>query len=227
MKKENFLTALKKLRENSKKRKFEQTVDLIVNLKEVDKKNSFDVYLAMPHNINKSTKICAIVDSEYEKQANTLTDKVITKDMLGKLQAKDITNLAKGYDIFIAQASLMGQTATMLGKILGPLGKMPNPKSGGVLMPGADLKAAVEKFKKNVRIRNRNEAIIKATIGKENFKDEMLAENAHAVYENLILVLPNNEGNVKDIFVKFTMRKPVKIWMGKGGGEDAEKKQSK
>ncbi|MEK6856801.1 MAG: 50S ribosomal protein L1, partial [Nanoarchaeota archaeon] len=122
MKKENFLTALKKLRENSKKRKFEQTVDLIVNLKDVDKKNSFDVYLAMPHNINKSTKICAIVDSEYEKQANTLTDKVITKDMLGKLQAKDITNLAKGYDIFIAQASLMGQTATMLGKILGPLG---------------------------------------------------------------------------------------------------------
>ena len=225
MKKENFLTALKKLRENSKKRKFEQTVDLIVNLKDVDKKNSFDVYLAMPHNINKSTKICAIVDSEYEKQANTLTDKVITKDMLGKLQAKDITNLAKGYDIFIAQASLMGQTATMLGKILGPLGKMPNPKSGGVLMPGADLKAAVEKFKKNVRIRNRNEAIIKATIGKENFKDEMLAENAHAVYENLILVLPNNEGNVKDILVKFTMSKPVKIGTGKSGGEDAEKKR--
>ena len=224
MKKENFLAALKKLRENSKKRKFEQTVDLIVNLKDVDKKNSFDTYLILPHSVGKGVKICAIVDSEYEKQAKALVDKIITKDMLGKLEAKEIPKLAKEYDVFIAQSSLMGQTATMLGKILGPQGKMPNPRTGGVLMPGTDIKDSVDKFRKNMRIRNRNEAIIKVSFGKEGFDDKMLAENANAVYESILNVLPNGEGNIKDVIIKFTMSKPVKI--GKGGGENAEKKPS-
>ncbi len=222
MKKENFLAALKKLRKDSKKRNFDQTVDLIVNLKDVDKKNSFDAYLSLPHNLGKGVKICAIVDSEYEKQAKTLTDKVITKEMLLKLEAKEVSKLAKEYDIFLSQSSLMGQTATMLGRILGPLGKMPNPKTGGVLMPGADLKASVDKFRKNIRIRNRNEAIIKVSIGKESFDDNMLAENANAVYESIVHVLPNGEANIKDIIIKFTMSEPVKI--GKGGGEDAGEK---
>ena len=151
MKKENFLNAIKSLRKNSEKRKFDQTLDLIVNLKEVDKKNSFDAYLTMPHSTGKSVKICAIVDSEYEKQAGALTDKVVTKEELAKLQSKDVSKLAKGYDIFLAQASLMWQIAGALGKTLGPLGKMPNPKTGGVLMPGADIKSTVERFRKNRR----------------------------------------------------------------------------
>ncbi|MBI2507416.1 hypothetical protein HYV89_00510 [Candidatus Woesearchaeota archaeon] len=222
MKKENFLNAIKSLRKNSKKRKFDQTLDLVVNLKEVDKKNTFDAYVTLPHSSGRSAKICAIVDSEYEKSADALTDKVINKEMLMKLQAKDVSKLAKEYDIFIAQASLMGQIASALGKILGPLGKMPNPKSGGVLMPGADIKLTVDKFRKNMRVRNRNESIIKSSIGKESFNDEALAENADAVYEGIVHVLPNGEGNVKDVLVKFTMSKPVIV--GKGGGGDAGKK---
>ncbi len=225
MKKENFLAALKKLRENSKKRKFDQTVDIVVNLKEVDRKNSFDTYLVLPHSIGGTTKICAIIDSEFEKQAKTLADNVITKDMLGKLNTKEISKLASEYDIFIAQSSLMGQTATVLGRILGPLGKMPNPKTGGVLMPGADLKTSVDKFRKNTRIRNRNEAIIKVSLGKESFDDKMLAENANAVYESVLNILPNGEGNIKDIILKFTMSKPVKIKIGKSGGDDDGRKK--
>jgi len=225
MKKENFLAALKKLRENSKKRKFDQTVDIVVNLKEVDRKNSFDTYLVLPHSIGKTTKICAIVDAEYEKQAKSLVDNVINKEMLGKLNAKEVSKLASGYDIFIAQSSLMGQTATVLGRILGPLGKMPNPKTGGVLMPGADIKESVDKFRKNIRIRNRNEAIIKVSLGKESFDDKMLAENANAVYESVLSTLPNGEGNIKDIIIKFTMSKPVKIKTGKSGGDDDGRKK--
>src|SRR3989344_1452328 len=221
MNKENFLAALRKLRENSKKRKFDQTVDIIINLKDVDKKNSFDTYLTLPHSIGKTVKICALVDSEYEKQAKSLADKVITKEMIGKLEAKEISKLASEYDIFIAQSSLMGQTATVFGKILGSLGKMPNPKTGGVLMPGVEMKDSVDKFRKNMRVRNRNETIIKVSFGKESFDDNMLAENANAVYENILNVLPNGEGSIKNIIIKFTMSKPVKI--GKGGGEDAER----
>lgn len=224
MKKENFLAALKKLRQDSKKRKFDQTVDLVVNLKEIDKKNSFDTYLTLPHTIGKTVKICAIVDADYEKLAKPLVDKIITKEMLGKLEAKEVSKLASEYDIFIAQASLMGQTATVFGRILGPMGKMPNPKTGGVLMPGIDIKDSVDKFRKNIRIRNRNETVIKVSLGKESFDDKMLAENANAVYESILNILPNAEGNIKEIILKFTMSKPVKIRVGKSGGEDGEEK---
>ena len=224
MKKENFLAALKKLRENSKKRKFDQTVDIVLNLKDVDQKTSFDTYLTMPHSIGKTIKICAIVDTDYEKQAKTIIDNVITKDMLGKLTTKEVSKLASEYDIFIAQSSLMGQTATVLGRILGPLGKMPNPKTGGVLLPGVDLKTSVDKFRKNTRVRNRNEAIIKVSLGKESFDDQMLADNANAVYESVTHILPNGEGNIREIILKFTMSKPVKIKLGKVGGEDGGKK---
>ena len=141
--------------------------------------------------------------------------------MLTKLEPKEVSKLAKGYDLFLAQSSLMGQTATVMGKILGPIGKMPNPRTGGVLMPGADVKSVVEKFRKNIRIRNRNETIIKVSLGKESFSDEMLAENANAIYESILHVLPNGEGNIKNIIVKFTMSKPVKI--GKGGDDGGKK----
>ena len=210
MKKEDFLHALQNLKKGSKKRKFNQTVELIINLKEVDKKFNLDAYVHMPHNTGKGTKVCAIVDS-LASQAKEIVDKVITKEELGSLSPKDISTIAKDYDVFISEASLMGQLATVLGRTLGPLGKMPNPKAGGVILPGGDLKASVEKFKSNLRLRNKSEAIVKVTLGKEDFEDEKLVDNAFVVYDSVIHALPHNERNVKDIVLKFTMSKPVRV----------------
>lgn len=210
MKKEDFLHALRNLRKLSKKRKFEQTVELIVNLKEVDRKYNFDSYVHLPHETGRGVKICAVVDN-LASQARELVDKVVTKEEIGKLEAKEVAQLAKDYDVFIAEANLMGQVATVLGRTLGPLGKMPNPKAGGVIMPGGNLKASVSRFKNNLRLKNKNEASVKIVIGKEDFEDEKLGDNAFAVYEAVVHALPHSERNVKDVIVKFTMSKPIRV----------------
>ncbi|MAG45258.1 MAG: hypothetical protein CMH63_00605 [Nanoarchaeota archaeon] len=225
MKKEDFSHALQNLRKSSKKRKFKQTVDLIVNLEEVDSKFNLDTYVRMPHDTGKGVKICAIVDT-LVKQAEELVDKVVNKGELGKLDAKQVAQMAKDYDIFIAEASLMGQLAAVLGRTLGPLGKMPNPKAGGVIMPGGDLKASVDKFKSNLRLKNKSEAIVKAVLGKEDFEDDKLADNGVAVYDAIVHVLPHAERNVKDILIKFTMSKPVRIGK-KTKVEDVKKEEIK
>jgi large subunit ribosomal protein L1 len=210
MKKDDISNALKQLRKISKKRKFNQTVDLVINFKELDKKHNVDVHVNLPIDIGKGVKVCAIVDA-LESKAKDVVDYVVNKEALGKMSVKDISNLGKEYDVFIAEASLMGQVATVLGRTLGPLGKMPNPKTGGVLMPDGDVKAAVGRFKGGLRIRNKNELSVKVIIGKEDFKDEDLIENIHAIYEAIVGHLPGNEGNVKDTLVKLTMSKPVRV----------------
>src|SRR3989344_1563436 len=156
MKKEDIKKAIEHLRKNSKKRKFNQTVDLVINFKELDKKYNFDVQTNLPFDTGKGVKVCAVVEADLEKKAKEAADFVINKNDLLKLNAKEISKVAKEYDIFIAQSSLMGQIATVFGRILGPLGKMPNPKAGGVLMPDSNINATVSRFKKGLRIKNKN-----------------------------------------------------------------------
>jgi len=217
--KKKVLECLKEARKNSKKRKFNQTVDLIINFKELDlKKNSIDSFFALPFDRKKEIKVCAIVGEELSKQAKELCDNVISGEELEKLKnnAKEVKKISKKYDVFLAQANLMGQIATIFGRILGPLGKMPNPKLGGVLMPNMDIKNVVAKFKKNIRIIVNKEAILKLAIGKEDMKDDEIMANVMSVYDNIVHNLPKGEHNVKSVLLKLTMGKVSKI--GKKNG---------
>ncbi|MBI2105375.1 hypothetical protein HYT56_00890 [Candidatus Woesearchaeota archaeon] len=226
MKKEEIKHAIEQLRKNSKKRRFNQTVDLVINFKEIDKKHNVDVQTNLPFDTGKGVKVCAVVETDLEKKAKEAADFVITKNNLSSLNTKEISKIAKEYDIFIAQSSLMGQMATVFGRILGPLGKMPNPRAGGVLMPDTNISATVLRFKKGLRIKNKNEPCVKIIIGKEDFDDNKLIENVTTAYEAVVSHLPNTEGNVKNTLLKFTMSRPVRI--GKiavtAGDKDARKK---
>jgi len=226
MKKDQVFEALKNLRKNSKKRKFVQTVDLIVNLKEIDKKQVIDVYAHTPHDTGKGVKICAILEHDTAKKVQGTVDYIITKEQLSNIEQKEVANVSKTYDIFLSESSLMGLLATKMGRVLGPLGKMPNPKAGGVILPGANIKEIASKFKSNLRIRNNKELIMKVSAGKESFTDEVLADNITAIYEAIHHALPNGEANIKDSIIKFTMSKPVKIGQ-KSGGANAERSSSK
>jgi len=128
--KEKFVEALKELRKSSEKRKFEQTIDLIINLKNFDiRKESVSLFIPLPHE-STSKKICAFLETPSE-----IFDKVITKPELEKWKdKKKLKGLAKDYSFFVAIAPLMPTIAMLFGKTLGPLGKMPDPKAGGVLM---------------------------------------------------------------------------------------------
>lgn len=221
MDKNKVLATIKNVREISKKRNFDQTFDLIINFKDLDlKKSNLDVFLTLPFPKGQA-KVCGLVGKELVKQAEEHCDEVVVEEDFKKYSDKKlIKNLAKNYDFFVAQANLMGKIATVFGRVLGPLGKMPNPKLGGVVPETIpSMKPIVDKFRKSVRLMAKKEPIIKTSIGKESMKDEEVYENFHSVYDNIIQGLPKAEHNVKNVLIKLTMSKPVKV------GEEVKKEK--
>ena len=202
---QNLQKALSELRKD-KERKFDQTVDLIINLQKFDvKKNALNLFVNLPHKV-KDKKICAFLES---KNKNVET---ITPEEFKKYSAKDnLKKLVKKYDFFIANAKLMPQVATAFGRALGPVGKMPSPQLG-ILMDVNDkaLEELKTKINNSTRIRTK-ESSIKLSVGKQSMKDEEIIENVMIVYNTLIKNLPKEKDNIKNIEIKFTMTKPHKI----------------
>ena len=92
--------------------------------------------------------------------------------------------------------------AMIFGRVLGPLGKMPNPKFGAVILPKDNLKQTVEKFRKSVKLVVGKEAILKIPIGKENSSEEHVAENIRIIIETLEHTLSKGKHNIKNILIK-------------------------
>jgi large subunit ribosomal protein L1 len=201
--KEQLETALSELRKE-KERKFDQTLDLIINLQKFDvKKTPLNIFVSVPHKI-KEKKICAFLEVR-NKNVDTITKSEFKKYS----NKKEIKKLARKYDFFIAEASLMPLVATTFGKVLGPSGKMPSPQLG--ILTNVDDETINElknKINSSVKIRTK-EASIKVPVGKQSMKNEELIENIMAVYNNLLKILKKE--NIKNIEIKFTMTKPQKI----------------
>jgi large subunit ribosomal protein L1 len=202
---ESLQKALAELRKD-KERKFDQTVDLIINLQKFDpRKNSINLVIPVPFKV-KDKKICAFLETE-SKYIPTIT-KVNFKKYSDK---KELKKLIKKYDFFVAEAKLMPLVATTFGRVLGPAGKMPSPQLG-ILMEVNEktIEELKEKINSSMKIRTK-EASVKLPIGKQSMKDEELIENILAVYNTLIKELPRSKENIKNIEIKFTMTKPQKI----------------
>ena len=203
--KNNLVKALVELRKD-KERKFDQTVDLIINLQKFDvKKNQLNLLLNVPHKI-KEKKVAAFLETDND---NVDT---IRFDQFKKYKDKNaLKKLVNKYDFFIAQAKLMPKVATTFGRVLGPAGKMPSPQMG--ILMDVNEKAINELKKKinntlKVKIK---EASIKVPVGKQSMKNEELIENISAIYDNIEKELPKGRDNVKNVGVKFTMSKLQKI----------------
>jgi len=196
--------ALAELRQE-KKRKFVQTVDLIVNLKNFDvRKEALNTFVEVPH--SKEKKLAAFV-TKRTKVIDSITEEDFTKYR----ELKDIKKLAKKYDAFIAEAAMMGKIATKFGRVFGPMNKMPSPQAG--IVPKATdeaIEAMKKKMGKVIKVRNK-EMAVKLPVGKEDMKDEELVENIETVIKGLIKKLPRGNDNVKEVLLKFTMTKPVKL----------------
>ena len=202
---EQLKVALEELRRN-KPKKFKQTVDLVVNLQKFEvKKNPLNIFIKIPHKV-KDKKIAGFFESKSE-----FIDTITEADFKKYADKKNLKNLVKKYDFFISQSKLMPKVATTFGRVLGPAGKMPSPQLGIIL--NADeksIKELKEKINTSLRIRAK-EPSIKVAIGKEDMKDEQIIENALSVYNELVKNLPRDKENIRNIELKFTMTKPIKI----------------
>ena len=197
--------ALEELKKE-KKRKFDQTVDLVVNLKGIDlRKNNVNAVINIPHKI-KEKKVCGFLTEK-----NDLV-KTITKVEFQKFKDKTaLKTLVDEFDFFIAHASLMPSVATTFGKALGPLGKMPSPQLGIITKETPEvIKPLLDKISKSIKIRAK-EPSIKIAIGKESMSDEDIIENVKAIYDGIVNALPTKKENVKNVLLKLTMSKPREI----------------
>lgn len=217
MDKDYFLETVKLLRNNSGKRNFNQSVDLIINLQDLDFKkpeHQVDFFVSLHNDIGRKRKICSLVGPELFEEAKSVFDLTINQHEFDNYSnnKRMLKKIANDYDFFVAQANIMGKIAQVFGRTLGPKNKMPNPKAGCVVPPKSNLKPLYEKLQKTIRIMAKKSPIVHLCIGKENQSDEILTDNIFIIYDQLVHHLPKEQHNIKSIYLKFTMGKPVKVY---------------
>jgi Ribosomal protein L1 len=192
--------------QKSKKRKFEQSVDIIVTFdKNRVKAQSFNEVVYLPVKFRSPDEIVVIAGGETALQAKKQNIKLIEPDALDRLASnkREAKKLASKNYAFIAEASVMPRVGKALGPILAPRGKMP------IAIPNAAaLNAAFDRLLGSTRIRGKNVLGIQAKIGVESMKKEDIIKNAKALLEYLEKKLPPK--SISRVGFKLTMGEPAK-----------------
>jgi len=210
--KEAVIEAIDKAKGASKKRRFKQSVDLIISLRDVDVKkpeNRINELLEVPNATGKRTKICVIANGDLALKAERSgADRVIRKKDLEALSKdrKSAKKLADEFDFFIAEAPLMPLVGKALGAALGPAGKMPTP-----VPPRTAIDKVIEKHRRMVRIRVWKQPNLQTSVGTEDMPSEEIAENVISIVTRLEGKLKRGIKNIRSAKIKLTMGKPVNI----------------
>lgn len=207
-----ILAAVKEAKEKTEKRKFNQSVELVLKLRDVDMKSAegkIQEIVELPYSPAKPNRICVVGSGELAMKAKRANaDLVIERAELEALagRKKDLRKIANDYDFFIAEAPLMATVGKVLGPVLGPRGKMPIP-----VPPSADIASLMTKHRKTVFVRVRNQPVMQCRIGTENMKEEELTENIQTVLRVMESKLKKGMKNVKFASIKTSMGPPVRI----------------
>ena len=197
--------AVQKALDSAKKRNFTETVELAINLRDIDlslPKNRIQEDIVLPKGRGKAVKVTVIGGGELALKAKNVADLVISPEELGaiadnKKQAKKIAN---DTDYFIAEAPLMAQVGKRLGTVLGPRGKMPKP-----IAPGADPAPMIENLRKSVTVRSKDHKTFHVPVGTVNMSAEDIAENVDVIMSRVIGHLEKGKHNLDSAYIKTTM----------------------
>ena len=205
MAEKSTVTAVQKALEGAKKRKFTETVELAINLKNVDltvPKNRIQDDIILPNGRGKAVRICVIGGGELALKAKAVADLVITPEELGTIadNKKDAKKIANSTDYFVAEAPLMAVVGKRLGTVLGPRGKMPKP-----IPPGADPTGMIENLRKSVSIRTKDRMTFHVPVGTADMDPEKIAENIDAIMKRVETRLEKGRINIASSYVKTKM----------------------
>jgi large subunit ribosomal protein L1 len=207
-----LIDAVKEAKSKAEKRKFVQSIELIINLREIDMKkpeSKIQELIELPHQIGKQGKICVIASGELALKArNAGADMVIERAELEALAGdkKKQKELAETYESFIAEAPLMPLVGRVLGSVLGPKGRMPLP-----VPPQVNIADAIQRQRRIVLVRTRNQPVLQCRIGTEDMSDEQIAENIQAVLRRLEGKLKKGLKNIRTMVIKTAMGPPVEL----------------
>ena len=190
--------------------KFDESIDLAINLG-VDPRHAdqnIRVTTTLPYGTGKNIKVLVVTQGPKEKEAQDAGADYVGKEYLEKLKGgwDDV-------DKIIATPDMMPELGK-LGKLLGPRGLMPNPKSGTVTM---DVSSAVKELKAGkIEIRVEKTGIIHAQCGKSSFEENALVENIRSIYDTVMKAKPPSVKGTyfKKISVSSTMGPGIKVDQG-------------
>ena len=195
------------IKDNAKS-KFDESVELAVRLG-VDPRQANQMVrgvASLPHGTGKKLKVLALVSADKEAEAKEAgADYVGLDEYIEKIKGgwTDI-------DVIVTMPSIMGKIGA-LGRVLGPRGLMPNPKSGTVTMDVAKAVSDVKKGKIDFKVEKNG--IIHASVAKVSFDAQKIAENANELMQTIIKLKPSAAKGiyVKSVFMSSTMGLGVEI----------------
>jgi len=195
---------------NAKKKKFDETIEVSMNLG-IDPRHADQMVrgvVSLPHGNGKEMKVAVFAkDQKAEEAKNAGADVVGAEELAEEMQKGNLN-----YDRIIATPDMMGVVGR-IGKILGPKGLMPNPKLGTVT---ADIKLAVEAAKSGqVQYRAEKNGLVQAGIGKVSFGSEKITENINSFIDAVQKARPSGAKGtfIKKISISSTMGAGININM--------------
>ena len=188
--------------------KFDSSVELsfFLNIDPRQADQNIRGAIVLPNGTGKSQRVLVVAQGAKAEEAKAAGADVVGADDV-------IEQIQKGwmdFDVVVATPDMMGKLGR-LGRILGPRGLMPNPKTGTVTM---NVTQAVEEIKKGkVEYRVDKEGNVNCVIGKTSFSEEALAQNYKALYDQLMRVKPNTikGAYIKKITVSTTMGPGIRV----------------
>lgn len=209
----NLENTLREVR-SAEKKKFNQSVELIVNIRGIDlekSENRFSEVLELPSGAgSRKRKICVIGGSEVALKASRTegVDKVLGREEVELLVAnkKQAKKIAGEYEFILVEPALIGSAAKALGAALGSRGKTPVP-----ITPGQELDKLVQKYLRSVVLKLRKSPQISCLVGTEDMDDKSIAANCEAALSVITEKLEKRFRNIRSIYLKTTMGKPTKV----------------
>ena len=207
-----LIEAIEKMKEQSPSRNFLESIDLSINLRDInlqDPSKRFQIDVQLPNPVEKEVKVCVLAEGAQLVEAQSAgAARVIDKDELENIsrEPKLAKKLAQQYDFFLASAPLMPIIGRSLGKFLGPRGKMPKP-----MPPTASIEPLLKTYGSTIQIRLRQSPVVHARIATVKMGNEAIRDNAVTVLRNVESKLEKGENNIRSVYIKTTMGPAIKV----------------
>ena len=203
--------AVSRALEDAPERNFRETVDLAVNLRDLDlndPSNRVDESVVLPAGTGQETTIVVFAEGETALRAEEVADDVLDEDELEELGGDDdaAKDIADDTDFFIAETDLMQDIGRYLGTVLGPRGKMPEP-----LDPDDDVVEVIERMKNTVQLRSGERRTFHTRVGAEDMSAENIADNIDVILRRLHADLEKGPLNIDTVYVKTTMGPAMEV----------------
>ena len=196
---------------SDKERKFVETVEVAINLRDVDLQNPqkrINAEVALPHGRGRPARVAVFAQGEMAVISKKIVDTVLGPEQIDELSEnkREARKLADKFDFFVAETGLMATIGKSRGVVLGPRGKMPRP-----IPPQADIERIIKSLTNLVPVRSKDRPTFHVPFGNVSMSQEQLAENLETILKRVESNLDRGTDNIASIWVKTTMGKAVRL----------------